>query len=489
MTITDVVLVLGGAMAGGLGWGLRGQIGHEIGAMAPGALVGLVLALAARHAGFVGPEPLLIVGVTACALSLGGNMTYGQTLGLCQGPRENRRYWWGLLGCWVKGSAWWGLAAMLVLAVTTDLPSTSRFAVLGAMMVGGGLAYLAVNQPFDPPRAYPRVYFSEVSDEPGNPRHETWGAFWGALLAGAVAYAVLVRAGLGSLASPVVACAAVFVAAGVLGGGLGFALGEAAQAWGSDTAPLGSRVQPWMDWWKVMEVGFGLIAGGALVAGWIVGLGWLRGAAGGASAADMLVGSRPWAWLPIPAGRGECVAQTLLALAVGLPYILWQVNWRAAEAVVDVPLACGMAMTAVAALGVWPGSVVGLAVPTIAWWLDVARKWGPDAGIVSPSVAWSVATLKGLGAAAVGQALVWFVLAGSTPLAGLRPWMIGAYYGAVWLAQCWVKELARPGLRASVAQMGLLRGLGGTMRRGVVVQGVLTVMYLLMTVLLWAGGR
>ena len=39
----DVLLILAGALAGGLGWGLRGQVGHEIGAMAPGALVAAVL--------------------------------------------------------------------------------------------------------------------------------------------------------------------------------------------------------------------------------------------------------------------------------------------------------------------------------------------------------------------------------------------------------------------------------------------------------------
>ena len=34
------------AMAGGMGWGIRGQYGHETGAMVPGVLVALTLVLA-----------------------------------------------------------------------------------------------------------------------------------------------------------------------------------------------------------------------------------------------------------------------------------------------------------------------------------------------------------------------------------------------------------------------------------------------------------
>ena len=35
--------ILLGAMAGGLGWGIRGQYGHETGAMMAGLLVGLLV--------------------------------------------------------------------------------------------------------------------------------------------------------------------------------------------------------------------------------------------------------------------------------------------------------------------------------------------------------------------------------------------------------------------------------------------------------------
>ena len=39
------LVLLAGAAAGGMGWGIRGQYGHETGAMLAGALVGLTLML------------------------------------------------------------------------------------------------------------------------------------------------------------------------------------------------------------------------------------------------------------------------------------------------------------------------------------------------------------------------------------------------------------------------------------------------------------
>ena len=41
----EALIILLPALAMGLGWGIRGQFGHETGAMVPGALVGLALAV------------------------------------------------------------------------------------------------------------------------------------------------------------------------------------------------------------------------------------------------------------------------------------------------------------------------------------------------------------------------------------------------------------------------------------------------------------
>ena len=75
-----LVLLLGAA-AGAMGWGIRGQYGHETGAMIPGLLVGLVLVflLVPRATSL---RAARAVAMTAVAFSFGGSMTYGQTIGL-----------------------------------------------------------------------------------------------------------------------------------------------------------------------------------------------------------------------------------------------------------------------------------------------------------------------------------------------------------------------------------------------------------------------
>lgn len=83
------------ALAMCLGWGIRGQFGGESGAMVPGALVGLSLALLS---GWQGRDALRLAAVGAFACSFGGMMTYGQTLGLVHGQYPSPTYWWGMLG-------------------------------------------------------------------------------------------------------------------------------------------------------------------------------------------------------------------------------------------------------------------------------------------------------------------------------------------------------------------------------------------------------
>jgi hypothetical protein len=71
------------ALAGGTGWGIRGQYGHETGAMIAGLLVALVLTwIFCPHA-----EGLPVVRAVAwgtVAVGFGGSLTYGQTIGLTQ---------------------------------------------------------------------------------------------------------------------------------------------------------------------------------------------------------------------------------------------------------------------------------------------------------------------------------------------------------------------------------------------------------------------
>ena len=73
--------VLFGALAGGLGWGIRGQYGHETGAMIAGVLVGLVMVLLfCPNASSLAAAQAVARG--AVAIGFGGCMTYGQMVGL-----------------------------------------------------------------------------------------------------------------------------------------------------------------------------------------------------------------------------------------------------------------------------------------------------------------------------------------------------------------------------------------------------------------------
>ena len=93
------------AMAGGMGWGIRGQYGHETGAMIAGVLVAAKLVMlfasvystlhAARSHRMDNDRHLFW-----------GCMTYGQTVGFTHDTEligNTQALRWGLLGLFIKG--------------------------------------------------------------------------------------------------------------------------------------------------------------------------------------------------------------------------------------------------------------------------------------------------------------------------------------------------------------------------------------------------
>ena len=242
------------ALAMCLGWGIRGQFGGETGAMVPGALVALALALLS---GWRGTDAARLAAVGAFACSLGGMETYGQTIWLVQGQSPSPTYWWGLLGLAIKGGAWIGLTGIfLAIAVSDRYRRVELLALIIAMLVFGAVGLYLLNRPHNPPDELPFIYFSKRFDP--KPRVEWWGGLWFALLtvmlyAGAVKkHRQAVTMGLW----------------GILGGAIGFSVGEMLQAWGTHQTPFGQAIQPFIDWWKVMEMSFGFIAGAVLGIGW-----------------------------------------------------------------------------------------------------------------------------------------------------------------------------------------------------------------------------
>ena len=108
--------MLATAMAGGMGWGIRGQYGHETGAMIAGVLVSLVLVFLFCP----GNRSIHVVRAAALgtiAMGFGGSMTYGQTVGLTH-DSPLRGDWaalsWGMLGLAIKGGVWIGFCGLFL---------------------------------------------------------------------------------------------------------------------------------------------------------------------------------------------------------------------------------------------------------------------------------------------------------------------------------------------------------------------------------------
>ena len=221
-----------GTVAMSLGWGLRGSIGGgSLGAMIPGAMIGLVLCLLLnRHA-----DAGLVAAFAAIGVGFGGQETYGQTVGLSLLPET---FWWAILGFVVKGAVW-GLLGGAFIGIALDrnrFTSAQLLAGFGIMVLGTWLGWQFLNNP-------KLIYFSNRFDRP---REELWAGLW---LGGLLLLAWL-RSRVPSL----------FALYGAIGGGIGFGVGASLQ-------PLGRAVWAGMPlgWWKAMELTFGGLLGLAYV--------------------------------------------------------------------------------------------------------------------------------------------------------------------------------------------------------------------------------
>lgn len=301
--------VLFGAMAGGLGWGIRGQYGHETGAMIAGVLVCLTLTFLLCR----GDSSLRVVRAVALgtiAMGFGGSMTYGQTVGLTHdAPLVGNwaAFRWGMLGLAIKGGLWIGFAGFffgLGLGGRRYRPLEVLLLLLG-MLCAVFIGWWLFNTPHDPEnRRLPLLYFSdhwrfepELLTVAGHSyRPEIWGGLLGALATG-VAYASFVKKD---------RLARNMAFWGVLGGAIGFPVGQcfqAVHAWSPEFYPslFAAPFTNYLNWWNTMETSFGFIMGG------ILGLGlWLnRRAIDLTSEAD-------------DATLGRGIAATLLAIHVAM---------------------------------------------------------------------------------------------------------------------------------------------------------------------------
>jgi hypothetical protein len=267
-----------GAMAGGMAWGIRGQYGHETGAMLAGLLVSLTLVtLLCPRASLLGAARAVALGTVA--IGFGGSMTYGQTVGLTHDP-ELVGNWaalgWGMLGLAIKGGLWIGFAGAFLgmgLGGTRYRPLEMLLLMLGLVMAYfTGVAL--INSPFDPAnRELPVLYFSAhwhwQPDKVLKPRPECWGGLLAALAVLTVYVGYWRKDGL----------ARRLVWWGVLGGALGFPLGQSLQAyhaWNPDFLRGTFLEGIVINWWNMMETTYGAVMGALLSCGLWLNRKWIQ---------------------------------------------------------------------------------------------------------------------------------------------------------------------------------------------------------------------
>ena len=262
------------ALAGGMGWGIRGQYGHETGAMIFGILVGFVIVL--FHLPVAGSlQAARVIALFTIAIGFGGSMTYGQTVGLTMDtgvhgniadPHFNPvAFRWGMLGLAIKGGLWIGFGGLFLgLGLGGKNYRPAEMFALGLLLLGLFFAGCwLINTPFDPDaKKLPFLYFSdhwqwEAADNV-KPRREVWGG----MLCSLAFMAFYVRLWKKDRLAWHL-CLWGMIA------GLGFPLGQSFQAaanWDS-TSFQNSWWHVGINTWNLMEVTFGMFAGGSLALG------------------------------------------------------------------------------------------------------------------------------------------------------------------------------------------------------------------------------
>ncbi|MEX0675888.1 MAG: hypothetical protein WD063_02355 [Pirellulales bacterium] len=221
------------ALAVGLGWGIRGDFGHLLGAMYPGAALALALAYVSRQRSLFLWMPI-IAAVSALGIGSGGTMSYGILHGYAQSDTFVN-YAYGFLTLFLQGSAWgtFGGAIVGLLIERRSMRTGEWLGWLGSILAGGWFTSLLV------------VTWLDFDINP--PRNNSSIAFMGAAIGQLIWLACNNKpSGL----------------RGALLGYVGFGLGMAG---GRLLGNIANELQPTLDFainhWNVMEVSCGFIGG------------------------------------------------------------------------------------------------------------------------------------------------------------------------------------------------------------------------------------
>lgn len=297
-THTSDLVVIGILLSGlamSVGWGFRGDYGHEAGAMVPGALLGLSICLASGRRDWWQRASLMAM-CGGIGWAFGGQMSYGRVIGYtASSSLPDVAY--GYASLFLIGGLWGGIGSgILALSVTQSRSYLERFA---GPLVTLWLAWLVMDL----------SGFTEWLVEAWYLHDTDWFAATSALSVAAVyavlvprdrsacAFIMLLAAGwwagyiiltglLGLHMTPPRSdnwsgCVGLFIAlvfylicrrdraaltialSGFLAGGVGFSVGDFVQMLGrAQWGPIGrlSALQG-LDYWKWMEQLFGLIMG------------------------------------------------------------------------------------------------------------------------------------------------------------------------------------------------------------------------------------
>ena len=287
-------IVLSG-LAMSVGWGFRGDYGHEAGAMVPGALLGLAICLASGRQDWWHRSTIMAM-CGAVGWAFGGQMSYGRVIGYtASSSLPDVAYGYGCL--FLIGGLWAGIgSAILALSVTKSrsylesfagplaalwlvwfamdlsgltgwlaetwyLNDTDWFAALSALLVAGVYAVIV-------PRSRPACFFimllaggwwagyiiltGLLGLHMTPPRSDNWSGCVGLFIA-IVFYLIRQRN----------RAALNVTLSGLLAGGIGFAVGGFVNMLGrAQWGPIGRfDTLQGLDYWKWMEQLFGLIMG------------------------------------------------------------------------------------------------------------------------------------------------------------------------------------------------------------------------------------
>lgn len=289
-----VGIILSG-LAMSVGWGFRGDYGHEAGAMVPGALLGLSICLASGRQDWWRRSTIMAM-CGAIGWAFGGQMSYGRVIGYtASSSLPDVAY--GYASLFLIGALWAGIgAAILSLSVTKSRSYLESFAgplvtlwlVWFAMDFSGLTEWLAQTWSFNDTDWYAALSALLVAGLYAAivPRYRQACFFIMLLAVGWLAGYIILTELLGLRMTPPRSdnwsgCVGIFIAimfyliyqqnraalkvtlCGFLAGGIGFTVGDFVNMLGrAQWGPIGSiNALHGLDYWKWMEQLFGLIMG------------------------------------------------------------------------------------------------------------------------------------------------------------------------------------------------------------------------------------